>query len=196
MDERVDIDAKRQLGARVRAIRLKRGLTQKELADAAGVGESALRSYELGARYPKQKQIESIARALKVRPEAIQCQAVFRPLELLHLLFRLEKPFDLLPSEDGAAAVESRDFGVLQKGLSDWGKKKRELDAGEITADEYEDWKDSYSPWILSDWMGEEVPDPYTGKTLVGEERVGAVHARLPIPDELQERLEKLHSKN
>lgn len=196
MNERVDIDAKQQLGARIRAIRLKRGLTQKELADAAGVGESALRSYELGARYPKQRQIESIARALKVRPEAIQCQAVFKPLELLHLLFRYEGPFGLVPSEDGAAAVESRDLGVLQKGLSDWGKKKRELDAGEITADEYEYWKDSYSPWILTDWTGEEVPDPYTGKTLTGEERVGAVHARLPIPDEVQGQLEKLYPKD
>lgn len=193
MNERVDVDAKQQLGFRIRAIRLKRGLTQKELADAAGVGESALRSYELGARYPKQGQIESIARALKIRPEAIQCQAVFKPLELLYLLFRYEKLFDLLPSEDGAAAVESRDFGVLQKGLSDWGKKRRELDAGEITADEYEDWKDSYSPWILTDWTGEEVPDPYTGKVLAGEERVGAVHAHLPIPDEVQEQLANLY---
>lgn len=137
-------DAARETGGRIRLLRIRRGLTQKQLADAAGVGESALRSYELGARYPKQRQIESIARALKIRPEAIQCQAVFKPLELLYLLFRYEKLFDLLPSEDGAAAVESRDFGVLQKGLSDWGKKKRELDAGDITADEYEDWKDSY----------------------------------------------------
>ena len=196
MGEKVEDYAKQQLGTLIRLIRCRRGLTQKQLADASGAGESALRSYELGARYPKQEQINAIARALKVRPEAIQSQAVFEPMELLHLLFRYEDVFKLVPSEDGAATVESRDFGVLQKGLSDWGKKRRQLDSGEITPDEYREWKDTYSPMVYTDWTGEEVPDPYTGKALEGDERVGAVRAHLMIPDEIQEELAKRYPKS
>ena len=51
------------MGDSIRAMRVDRGLTQKELADAIGVSESALRSYELGTRYPKDKYIEAMAYA-------------------------------------------------------------------------------------------------------------------------------------
>ena len=43
-------------------------MTQRELANAAGLGESALRSYELGERSPKQNTLERIAETLDVAP--------------------------------------------------------------------------------------------------------------------------------
>ena len=49
------------LGKSIREIRLRRGLTQREVSEAiGGISESALRSYELGERRPKQNTLERI----------------------------------------------------------------------------------------------------------------------------------------
>lgn len=58
----------RLLGKSIRRIRMRRNMTQRELANAAGLGESALRSYELGERSPKQNTLERIAETLDVAP--------------------------------------------------------------------------------------------------------------------------------
>ena len=56
---------KQLLGKSIRKIRVRRNMTQRELANAIeGIGESALRSYELGERSPKQNALERIAKAL------------------------------------------------------------------------------------------------------------------------------------
>ena len=34
----------------------------------------------------------------------------------------------------------------LAKALRDWGRRRGQLDAGEMTPDEYSDWKDTYLP--------------------------------------------------
>lgn len=67
---------------------------------------------------------------------------------------------------------------VLSKALRDWGRLREQLDAGEITLEEYRDWKDAYLPQILSDPVtGKEIDDPYTGRRLEGVEREGARRA-------------------
>lgn len=59
----------RLLGKSIRRIRMRRNMTQRELANAIeGIGESALRSYELGERSPKQNTLERIAETLDVAP--------------------------------------------------------------------------------------------------------------------------------
>ena len=54
---------------KIKKLREKRQLTQKQLASLSGISESALRSYELGDRKPKKEVLERIAMALRVRPE-------------------------------------------------------------------------------------------------------------------------------
>lgn len=57
----------RLLGKSIRKIRMRRNMTQRELANAIdGISEPALRSYELGERCPKQNTLERIAKALDV----------------------------------------------------------------------------------------------------------------------------------
>lgn len=53
----------------IKKLRSKRGHTQKELAQLSDASESAMRSYELGARKPKPEIQERIAMTLRVRPE-------------------------------------------------------------------------------------------------------------------------------
>ena len=59
------------MGRSIRTLRKRRNLSQKELAQLSGLNESSLRSYELGARYPKADSIARIAKALAVPPESL-----------------------------------------------------------------------------------------------------------------------------
>lgn len=75
------------LGKSIRRIRMRRNMTQRELANAAGLGESALRSYELGERSPKQNTLERIAKALDVAPACFDTYGIEHYDELMHALF-------------------------------------------------------------------------------------------------------------
>lgn len=51
---------------KIRAVRLEKGLTQKQLGEKCGMSESTLRQYEIGYRNPKIETIKKIANALAV----------------------------------------------------------------------------------------------------------------------------------
>ena len=90
------------LGKSIRRIRMRRNMTQRELANAAGLGESALRSYELGERRPKQNTLERIAETLDVAPACFDTYGIERYDELVHALFLLEDRFGIEPCADGS----------------------------------------------------------------------------------------------
>lgn len=70
---------KQLLGKSIRNVRMRRNMTQRELANAIeGIGESALRSYELGERSPKQDALERIAKALDVAPACFDTYGIER----------------------------------------------------------------------------------------------------------------------
>lgn len=81
----------RLLGKSIRRIRMRRNMTQRELANAAGLGESAFRSYELGERSPKQNTLERIAKALDVAPACFDTYGIEHYDELMHALFLSEE---------------------------------------------------------------------------------------------------------
>lgn len=54
------------IGENIRALRKKRGLTQKGLGALCGVSAGTISSYENGATLPKRRALEGIARALDV----------------------------------------------------------------------------------------------------------------------------------
>ena len=54
------------IGEKIKAIRKKKGLTQKELADACGMYDSAIRRYESNRQRPKLSTLRKIADALDV----------------------------------------------------------------------------------------------------------------------------------
>lgn len=55
-----------EVGDRIRAIRMERGLTQKELGELCGMADSAIRRYESNRGNPTQKTLLKIAKALGV----------------------------------------------------------------------------------------------------------------------------------
>ena len=121
-------------------------MTQREASEKSFVTESAYRSYELGYRMPSETQVKLMAKALGVKPEAFADCKTRTHSEVIHLLFQLEDAHGLEPVKDEAAIRAVKPGSAIKLVLIDWGKKRAELDAGKITREEYEDWKDSYSP--------------------------------------------------
>ena len=128
------------LGKSIREIRLRRGLTQREVSEAiGGISESALRSYELGERRPKQNTLERIAETLDVAPACFDTYGIERYDELVHALFLLEDRFGIEPCADGSIRFTDE---VIQSCVCTWRDWKEFLEKGKITREEYEDRKD------------------------------------------------------
>ena len=112
----------RLLGKSIRRIRMRRNMTQRELANAAGLGESAFRSYELGERSPKQNTLERIAKALDVAPACFDT-------------------YGIKPCADGSIRFTDE---TIQSCVCTWWSWKEFLKEGKITREEYENRKDSF----------------------------------------------------
>lgn len=54
------------IGAKIKQIRIEKGLTQDDLAEATGITKTAISRYELGQRQPSVNQLNAIADALEV----------------------------------------------------------------------------------------------------------------------------------
>lgn len=91
-------------GSRMRGLRMRRGLLQRELAEMAGVTESAVRNYELGLRTPRPQHLEALARAFGVAPAALADYGVETARDALEVLFRLEEGFGARPEADDGGA--------------------------------------------------------------------------------------------
>lgn len=130
------------LGKNIREIRLRRGLTQREVSEAiGGISESALRSYELGERRPKQNTLERIAETLDVAPACFDTYGIERYDELVHALFLLEDRFGIEPCADGSIRFTDE---AIQSCVCTWRDWKEFLEKGKITREEYENRKDSF----------------------------------------------------
>lgn len=130
------------LGKSIREIRLRRGLTQREVSEAiGGISESALRSYELGERRPKQNTLERIAETLDVAPACFDTYGIERYDELVHALFLLEDRFGIEPCADGS--IRFTDVAI-QSCVCTWRDWKEFLEKRKITREEYENRKDSF----------------------------------------------------
>ena len=115
-------------------------MTQRALAKATdGISESALRSYELGERSPKQDALERIAKALDVAPACFDTYGIERYDELMHALFLLEDRFGIEPCADGSIRFSDE---AIQSCVCTWWSWKEFLEEGKITRKEYEDRKD------------------------------------------------------
>lgn len=169
---------KRLMGQRIRQLRELHGMTQRELAEASGISESALRSFELGANFPKDSYLRKIAQALHVRPEVFEGYSITSEIQLIHTLFNLEDALDLRPQGGASPAVTAvGERSLIRKAFKEWSEKRGQLERGEMTEEQYREWKDAYYPFIQLDPFGEEIPDPYTGKMLEGKERDGAAYS-------------------
>ena len=86
------------------------------------------------------------ARALEVAPETLMPLDVGTAREALELLFRLEEEFGLAPVGEGRLGIsgKAKKAPKLDAAIKAWEKQNEALKSGEISQDEYEDWKRSF----------------------------------------------------
>lgn len=132
------------VGENIRHYRQERGLNVSQLAKKVGTAESAIRHYEKNERTMSDEQLEKIARALDVSPLALRDYRIGSARDLMGLMLQLEETFGIVPDEDGKCLVldhSAKNAQKLEQAIQGWADIRRQLDAGEMTQEEYEDWK-------------------------------------------------------
>lgn len=141
------------IGKRIRFIRKLRKLTQKQLGIAIGFPESSadvrMAQYETGTRTPKEDLTKSIANIFGVSPLTLNVPDIDSNLGLMHTLFALEDMYGLEPkTENEKIALRFNDNKVLDVSLLQmlfaWTEQTRKFKSGEITKEEYDQWRYNY----------------------------------------------------
>ena len=136
------------VGERIRYYRKRAGMTQKQLAEACGITEPAIRNYELDNRIPSYDTLDDIADALHVNYYTLAEPNLGALAGVMHCFFRIEYVHGLRPVEiDGKTALildpsyNNIDTSILQPFLNRWLDARKKLDSGEWTLEQYEDWQ-------------------------------------------------------
>ena len=97
-------------GKKLAKLRRGKGLTQKQLAEAASLSVSAICHYERNTRRPKLGHAESLAEVLGVNAEALMTQDLDTPEKLIHILFSMEDDEHIKPvAEYGRTVIVASD---------------------------------------------------------------------------------------
>jgi Predicted transcriptional regulators len=169
------------IGERIRFIRNLRGMTQKYLGQQVGFDEKTadvrMAQYESGTRTPKADLTKALATVLDVSPHALEIPDIDGDVGLLHTLFTLEDLRGLQIKEvNGELCLKldksrGRIYDDMHRMLSAWREQAAKLEAGEITKEEYDQWRynypkfDTYQRWAkvpsqeLSDMLVESFKD-------------------------------------
>jgi len=169
------------IGERIHFFRNLRGMTQKYLGQAVDFPEKTadvrMAQYESGTRTPKVDLTKTLASVLDVSPHALDIPDIDSNIGLMHTLFTLEDLRGLRVTEvDGEVCIKlDKSKGAIYVGmvemLSAWQEQAAKLRAGDITKEEYDQWRynypkfDTYQRWAkvpsqeLSDMLVESFKD-------------------------------------
>ena len=142
------------IGERIHFFRLLRGMTQKYLGTAVGFPERSadvrLAQYETGSRKPKADLTAALAQVLDVSPQALDVPDIDSYIGLMHTLFTLEDLYGLKITElDGEVCLRlDKSTGSTYSTMFDmfhaWQEQAARLERGEITKNEYDQWRYNY----------------------------------------------------
>lgn len=140
-------------GERIRQLRKTRGITQKKLGISVGFSpknaDIRIAQYEKGTRVPRDELTEKLAAVLGVSPAFLQVPEIDNPVGVIHTLFALEDMYGLeINTSDGSVVLRVRnDFEntELRVALIEWLNKSLMLRSGEISREEYDDWRCNFT---------------------------------------------------
>ena len=142
------------IGKRIKFFRTLKGLTQKQFGEALGfkgkTSDVRLAQYEAEARIPKEELVKDMARILEVNPQALSVPEIDTYNGLLHTLFALEDMYGFKISEiEGQLCIgldkhTHPSYLTLYDMLHTWQREAAKLEAGEITKEEYNNWRYNY----------------------------------------------------
>lgn len=141
------------IGQRIKFFRNLRSLTQKELGQKIGFSERAadvrIAQYESEKRIPKEDLIKSLASILDISPAALNIPDIDTYIGLMHTLFTLEDIYGLKINKiDGELCISlnkrHKCYSSMFEMLNSWQEKKQKLMDGEITQEQYDQWRYTY----------------------------------------------------
>ena len=142
------------IGKRIRFFRNRKGMTQKQLGELLGfLGKTSdvrMAQYESESRTPKQDLVKEMAHLLYVSPRAITVPEIDSYIGLMHTLFALEDMYGLKIGEiDGEVCLRlDKSAGTTYTTMFDmfhaWQEQAARLEQGEITKEEYDQWRYKY----------------------------------------------------
>lgn len=142
------------IGERIRFFRNLRNMTQKWLGQAVGFDEKTadvrMAQYESGTRTPKADLTNALAQTLEVSPNALAVPDIDSNIGLMHTLFTLEdlRAFKIC-EVDGDVCIkldksQGKTYHEMGKMLFAWLEQAKKLEAGEITKEQYDQWRYNY----------------------------------------------------
>ncbi len=148
------------IGERIRFIRNLRGMTQKYLGMAIGfdakTADVRMAQYESGTRTPKADLTATLAQTLNVSSHALDVPDIDSNIGLMHTLFTLEDLRGLCIGKiDGEICLRldksnSKAYSEMFTMLSAWLEQAKKLEAGEITKEDYDQWRYKYPELDIS----------------------------------------------
>jgi transcriptional regulator with XRE-family HTH domain len=140
------------IGDKIRNIRIKRDMTQKELGLAIGFNDRSadvrMAQYESGTRVPKEAVIVKIAEALSVNPDYLMAPAIDKTEEIIHALIYLDELNQLKMEAENYTTPEGDELKRIKLSLTyldtyleEWYNKRKALEIDEISQDDYYEWK-------------------------------------------------------
>ena len=152
------------IGSKIKKIRTLRKMTMKDLGLAVGFPKSSadvrIAQYESDARAIKPALLERIAFALNVNMDFLGAPEPLMPTTFMQILlntdesnsvrFHEEEYTDLL----GYKCIRlSMSHPLLNPAFMEWNKIKKALDRGEITLEQYHEWRMNWPS--KAEWMEE-----------------------------------------
>ena len=140
-------------GKRIRLFRNRKGLFQKQLGEMLGfMGKTSdvrIAQYENEARTPKDELIKEMAHIFDVSPRAITVPDIDSYVGLMHTFFALEDMYGLKIGEiDSDLCLRldksSKEYLRLLEMFQAWRTMAAKTEAGEITSEEYDEWRYKY----------------------------------------------------
>jgi len=139
------------IGERIKHFRILRGLTQRYLGVLIGFPEKSadirMAQYETGTRTPKENTVNDLARILEISPAALDIPNIETQVGLMHTLFALEDIYGLKIGmiNDEICLRLDKEKGIsylsLLEDLTSWQQIAQKLSDGEITKEEYDNWR-------------------------------------------------------
>ena len=143
-------------------------MTQKQLGEILGfLGKTSdvrMAQYESEARTPKQDLVKEMAHILDVSPRAITVPEIDSYIGLMHTLFALEDMYGLKIGEiDGEVCLRlDKSAGSTYSTMFDmfhaWQEQATRLEQGEITKEEYDQWRYKYPELDTSNHCKKVIP--------------------------------------
>lgn len=140
-------------GKRLKLFRTRKGLKQRELGEMVGfMGKTSdvrIAQYETESRTPKDYLIKELAEIFGVSTRAITVPNIDSYLGLMHTLFTLEDTYGFqISSIDNKLCItlneESDTYEQMSAMFTSWYTAAANLETGNITKDEYDDWRYNY----------------------------------------------------